>query len=998
MSPPDPPERALAVGSEIAIPRRDGGAGAEDPHRVAEYLDGLLEGVAQTEFLHHLSACSACQAALHGEVQLRDREDQLRDQVRALPRALADVVPITRARSKPRSRRPWLIAAMSLAAVAAVGLLVTRPWTIHGTSNPPEQLALAAKRSFEVRLAWPGASAHRPYDPMRSSSTLRGERITPEDIARLSRAGNCAGVAAAYLLSGEFARAGQQYAEPGCGSSPDLQADRAALAVLLGKPEDALELADGVLADHPDHAVALWNRALALRDLKPELGLAAAAAFDRVAAIDPAWADEARRQAATARKPLDEMSHRWEQIMKLGSEMIPDGPIIPLELARAIPGRARLRFHDAVRTATSIERLEALRPLARILEGAAGEHLERYIDEAKRRLRPERAELVPKYVEILRDQAVKDDASWRRWKARARALGAEDLLLGAMYLAFGADQETVKLAADTRDPWFVGLVEIDQFYAHLKEDSTTAAAHLARLEALCTPGAPRYLCMQAKLLRSELALELYQPAIGAAVGREAIAAAEADGEFAYRTYAIGVAGENERFRGAFSQARAYYEESSFSNEDCLPRRLATNAIASMAFARHRFADLQRLLATIPTCDDVSGSVLLDLQASMMAAGLRVDRTEWERTLAAASRASSTPEANRRYFEYLRLRAQLAIDPEARRQLRALIAAASESPEPPIRRLVVYGETALMVDAGRRAQWQEALQIAAGAHGLASPPARCALALVSDDFRFAAVAVSAAGEVTGSYQADVGPVTATPPALPFASSTWHGCEDIAVLAFSPWLSVEPPLDPALAWHFVLAPPAPPRPSGIERIVIVASTEPPSALSLPTLPAPSRTPSSATVLTGNGATLERVAAAAAAASLLEFHVHTAKVPTSDAPALALSESGTRWALTAEQISTWKLSQRPVVLLADCAGAVPAKYAHVAWSLPAAFLAAGAGAVVAALTDLPDAEAGEFFAAIRAGLRTEANLAKVVARARAEKIARDPTSWARQIVVFQ
>src|SRR5262249_41543055 len=46
--------------------------------RAGEYLGGGLAPDAETAFLDHLAGCAACQAELHDEVQLRDREAALR--------------------------------------------------------------------------------------------------------------------------------------------------------------------------------------------------------------------------------------------------------------------------------------------------------------------------------------------------------------------------------------------------------------------------------------------------------------------------------------------------------------------------------------------------------------------------------------------------------------------------------------------------------------------------------------------------------------------------------------------------------------------------------------------------------------------------------------------------------------------------------------------------------------------------------------------------------
>ncbi|MEZ4359320.1 MAG: CHAT domain-containing protein [Kofleriaceae bacterium] len=972
--------------------RREGsGAGAGDRsscveiERVEAYLDGELDAAAQEALLAHLPDCARCQEALHQSVQLRDREDALR----ARAGQGREVVALSSARA---ARRRRLAAAggvlAAVAAVAAVAaLVVVAPW--RQAAAPTAALALAPQRSLEARLSWPGAAAYRPYHAMRADSGRRGERLEPKAIAQL--AGDCAGTAAAYLLSGEVERAAREYQEAGCGDGPDLLADRAALAVTRGEPEEALRLADQVLADHPTHAVASWNRALALRDLG--LGLAAAAAFDRVAAVDAAWADEARARAEGLRAPLAAARERWERAVKLGLAMIPDGPILPLELARAVPGHSRRRFHDAVRTASTRERLDALRPLARALEEPGSDTLERALDAAARRLSSRRAALVPVYVALLRDGQLPPDAQWRAWKARARAAGATDLLLGAQYLAFGAAPETEALAAATGDPWFIGMTELDLIDARAAAgDSAGTAAHLARLEDLCASGGPRYLCLRASLKRAELSVDTNEPAAAVVAAREGLREATANGEFALRSNAAYYAALGEHLRDAFEVARGYYEESALSNGDCAHQLRAAAAIVEMAFDRHRFEEALRLLAEIPRCD-ASSRALLDVKADLLAAGVSAEPA-WREELDAAA-AAATSESDRLLLRYLTLRAQLHEDPAAAEGLLELARRARASADPMAERIRVAAETTVIVGAGRRQRWAQALAVAADAHGAAKPE-RCALALASDDFQLTAVAVSARGELLGDYQADVGAAHrwSAPPAF---HAALEGCPAVSVLTFPPWFSADPPLRAALPWSFAMGAAAPPS-TAPPRVVIVSNPTPPRELRLAPL-APLAAPTGdALVLSGATATVRRLAAEARDATLLELHAHTTKIASSDAPAIALSASPTGWSLTAEEVARWDLTGRPVVLLADCAGAQPARYDHVAWGLPAAFRRAGARAVVAALVDVPDEEGGAFFAELRQRLLRDPDVARVVADLRAEKIQRDPTSWVQHVVVFQ
>jgi hypothetical protein len=89
---------------------------------------------------------------------------------------------------------------------------------------------------------------------------------------------------------------------------------------------------------------------------------------------------------------------------------------------------------------------------------------------------------------------------------------------------------------------------------------------------------------------------------------------------------------------------------------------------------------------------------------------------------------------------------------------------------------------------------------------------------------------------------------------------------------------------------------------------------------------------------------------------------------------------------------------VLLASCRAAQTVPYLHEPWSLPTSFLDAGARAVIASPTDIPDAEAGPFFEAVRARIRAGEPPAIAVRNERAAYLNRDPQSWVRTVVVFE
>jgi len=108
---------------------------------------------------------------------------------------------------------------------------------------------------------------------------------------------------------------------------------------------------------------------------------------------------------------------------------------------------------------------------------------------------------------------------------------------------------------------------------------------------------------------------------------------------------------------------------------------------------------------------------------------------------------------------------------------------------------------------------------------------------------------------------------------------------------------------------------------------------------------------------------------------------------------------YALTASAIRTTRLRGRPIVILAACHAARAATYRHEAWSLPAAFIAAGARAVIASTEVIDDASAGAFFDDVRARIERGASAATALRDARSAWQAVHPdAAWVRSLMVFQ
>jgi hypothetical protein len=208
-------------------------------------------------------------------------------------------------------------------------------------------------------------------------------------------------------------------------------------------------------------------------------------------------------------------------------------------------------------------------------------------------------------------------------------------------------------------------------------------------------------------------------------------------------------------------------------------------------------------------------------------------------------------------------------------------------------------------------------------------------------------------------AEPGPVidgaTVVPAALRKALG---GCDAIEVVA-RPLVQGLPALLPLdVAWSYRLgAHREPDRAAAGRRRVVISGTEPPAALGLPRL-APWRTATPAELsLSGPSATPSRTLAALADATFVEIHAHgVVRAIESDASLLMLSpEADGRYTLTAGAIRGQPLRGHPIVVLAACQAAASATFRHEMWSLPSAFIAAGARAVIASTDVISDADAG-------------------------------------------
>jgi hypothetical protein len=102
-----------------------------------------------------------------------------------------------------------------------------------------------------------------------------------------------------------------------------------------------------------------------------------------------------------------------------------------------------------------------------------------------------------------------------------------------------------------------------------------------------------------------------------------------------------------------------------------------------------------------------------------------------------------------------------------------------------------------------------------------------------------------------------------------------------------------------------------------------------------------------------------------------------------------------LTAERVRRARFSRSPVIILAAChAGRV--QVSAEPWSLASSFLAAGARAIIAPTTEIPDKDANEVFESIIRRMQSGSSPEQAVAKEREERGSRSP--WLASVVVFQ
>lgn len=945
------------------------------------YFDGELDDADQAVFLAHLAGCAICQ---------RDLDDAMQLDLRRPPTPMA-------LRRHPLRRVAW-IALPVAAAAAAVLILAKRP---HPAPAPA--LALRATRSLEARLSYPGADRHRPFD-VELGPPSGGEVISARVMAELEERGVKDAVAAGYLLAGEDRRA-EAVLTP-LPASPQRNSDMAAVQLVRGAPDAALELADRALARLPRFGPALWNRALALRQLA--LPLAAAAAFDAVAALgEPGWADEARQRAMVLRAEVEDRRTAWKDAFATGKAMTTSdhAPVMTADQARRVPGLARLYFYDAVRTATSSVRLAELAPLARVLDEIdGGTVLARTLERASHRDLAARRPLAEKYRALIAAGGITAGPEADESLASFRHARTDDLALGGLLYTGQAQSrldELTRLADATDDPWFALLArgEAAQTLHNRGEDLAAESALHAALATCRSPGVA-YRCMRLKNILGNIYLYAYRTSELRQLAIELGTQASATGDWWLENQSMIDRAEAERLAMRLPILRGLFTEIALREpDDCSTQEYLRQVQADVELLLLDVDGAARHLDDSERCGPISPTALADI---VDVARLRPSeaRRAAARNRIEEYRRHATP-AEIPWATVIEGRFELDVDRvKGMALLREGIRLAEAQPALGLsKRARTIAYTSLIIDAAAANKLALGLEIFSAAASVS--PEGCILGVALDDNRAVAIARLADGSVRGVYDPDRRRALTDLDAIvpPELAAALAPCDHVSVLALPPLHGRAHLLPPELPWAYRSAPgPSWPPPS-LPRNVVIADPMTPAHLHLPQLGPAVEVPG-AEIVRGPAATPSRVERELGSAAEVFIHAHAlVDVGTSDTAFLALSpDADGRFALTASDVRRLHLAGRPIIYLAACRTAEVAPQLHEAWSLAVAFVAAGARAVVASAAPLPDRAASEFFAALRRRVAAGEAPAAALAHERGAWLARDPASWVRDMILFE
>jgi hypothetical protein len=997
---------------------------------LTSFADGELEPARADAFRDHLRTCDACQAGLVEALQLSAQLSTLRPWWKRVLHAAAQSI---------------ALAAQSVMGGVHVGVLaIERRWkriAQWGTGvlvtsgvaalvvmrcTPVDVFAQQKNRPGEIRFAYAGAADHRPpREAMLSASSASDDtqRISFDALSKLEKRGDHHGLAIARAWNGEKAAdvLNQLSKLP---QTDAIRSDQAAIEVMttsndnvqpvLAKLEALMHSEDVAAA-----RAARWNYALVLSRL--ELSLSAAEAFRAIANEHEAgWSEEANARAKAQAERAQDFKSKWERAYEVGQALQLGGPPAPDDVVGERPGILRAFFYNAVRTATSPERASSLAPMAAVLDRFDHDQhtLGDYVDRVVKLDFGRRGPLARAFADLLVGRPVPEPIA-TELITETESRDIVDIVMGAMVerdVVADHREWFLRMAKSAGDRWFEIVL------ARAAADAELARGNVQAAEALLRDGAKRcnsavsYQCLKLERRRGRLYADVDRVNESYRVLQAALRTARSAGEWEQYRILLHQLADMERFHSATAMVRAYATEVVFMvgpaapGHDCSDRGSAYRILAGAALIDVDRPDARRYFTESLPCSKptLAQAILLTDIARL---DPRPDDLAQLQSVLSTVRARGLKPGDRLLADETEGRLVIERDPAAGIALlqktiaatETMIAADETTPAGNVggavvaRKVRAAAYAVLAFDAARSRDHARVLDLIA--HDLdLSLPRTCAVGMVAEDERAAVVVRDAAGTDRGVYDPDRRPsagALAVPDDLARGLAT---CAHVTVMA-SAALQGQPRVLPAdLAWSYAMHAHAAGNPPGERRALIVRDVKPPDYLGLAPLAILPPEDLPATTLAGLEATPSSVTAAMTDATEIQLHTHAlVNAGVSDASYLALSpeQSDGEYALTAEAIRKLVLRGHPLVVLAACRSAQGARYQHQPWNLPDAFLAAGARAVFATATDIPDAQSGQFFARVMARIRAGADPAAALRDLRIERLRAQP--WVADVILF-
>lgn len=992
---------------------------------VEDFFDGEMAPSQAEDFRVHAATCARCQRELVTLSKLHALERQYRPEPQLL--AVAELGPSPR-----RLRSRWAWAAAGAAAAMAAMLVL---WI--GRSKLADQVREeifypgGSVRLTDGRSAYARAGAHRP----RSQRLLGpGDRLggppagSFDALGKLERADDRPGMAALFLAGGTPAGAEQAMRVLNAlQESPDVLSELA-LAHLVrgnaaaGDAQEALRFADQALALDPRHGPALFNRALALQALG--LDGVAATAFGAAAALgEPGWSDEAAERANERRKVVEDARDSWLKALEAGNQLVLNGVRPPTKLL----GKAVIRsfFYNAVRSRSTGEEVKDLLPLARDLDHLArNKALESYVLDVAARDFKVRGPLAAEFRSLMAGQPVDIAALLQR----LRKANQPDLLLGAL-ATLPPDQLDAKeleaLARDLgKDAWLATAALLLESKALTEGQASPEAWAKARgvldeAARVCAEAKLDYRCADVEFELAYAYDHASQPEQADAHARRGWAAAGRADAWEVQGQLVLEMAQEARHREDASMANALYREGLERDAISSPQqqRFVHEGLANLEYQLLHFDEARRHLnAAIAT------RLPLGLPGALALADIARIKPDPVRDPEAMGNfrkgLDKLGPGERALAEMALGQWELTRDRTLGEQLlrKAIDAAGAPGLEDDqsARRARAFAYTALILDAGKRGDASGALRLfeeeaerTTGASGL---PAHCLLAVVADGERVLAVVRDAAGgPPVAVYNGDRRqplPSNLSRLVPRDVLDRLSGCAQVAVLARAPVYGRPGLIPPDMAWSYRGVGPSQESLSAGEpgRHLVVhgvtlsparASLGPPVRWNVPHVQG-----EHLDQLTGQDATPSEVLRQMEDASDITVIAHALPRPESDEAYLVLSpEADGDDALRASQVQRARLHGHPLVVLVSCEGARPARVLHEARSLPAAFLRAGARAVLAASSEVPEQDAPTFFEEVRARIHAGVPPAEALRATRAAWVSQGRGApWIDGVLLFE